>query len=109
MRYPMQMRKTWQGVLVGIVVVTLWTAGGYAQDHGMGHWGGGGYGDRLIIRLYGPRCAGIRGAACHHSQTPLQSLTQNETRTFCIACREEIWHMMPARFDSKWESSRSTT
>ena len=48
------------------------------------------------------------GAACHHSQTPLQSLTQNETRTFCIACREEIWHMIPARFDSKWESSRST-
>jgi len=48
----MQMRKTRQGVLLGIVVVTLWTTGGYAQDHGMGHWGGGGYGDRLIIRLF---------------------------------------------------------
>jgi Spy/CpxP family protein refolding chaperone len=52
MRYPMRMRKTWQGVLVGIVVVTLWTAGGYAQDRGMGHWGGGGYGDRLLLRLF---------------------------------------------------------
>ncbi len=43
----MQMRKTWQSVLVVIVLVTLWTAGGYAQNHEMRHWGG--------------------EAACHHS------------------------------------------
>src|SRR4029453_12188228 len=49
------------------------------------------------------------GAACHQSQTPLQSLTQHEMRTVWTAYGEEIWHMMPARFDSQWESSQSPT
>jgi Spy/CpxP family protein refolding chaperone len=52
MEEALRMRKTWQGVLVGIVVVVLWTAGGYAQDRGMGPLGGGGYGDRFILRLF---------------------------------------------------------